>query len=140
MQTVYRYWAALVFLAVLLQVAFAGYGAFSVANDVDDGGSVNEDRFEDVWGLHASWGYIVILGALILLVIALIARLGKRRVLHTAGLFGLLVLQWILAMIGFDVPGIGALHPVNALFIFAMSGWLAATSWRAARTLGRATA
>ncbi len=39
MQTVYRYWALLVFLAVVVQVAFAGFGAFGVANDVADGKS-----------------------------------------------------------------------------------------------------
>ena len=43
MRAAYRYWSWLVFLAVVLQVGFAGYGAFSVVNDVDDAGSVDED-------------------------------------------------------------------------------------------------
>jgi Family of unknown function (DUF6220) len=128
-QTAYRYWVTIIFIAVIVQVSFAGYGAFSVANDVDEG-TVGEDRFEDVFGLHAGLGYPILLAALILLVIALIARLGKRRVWHTAGLFGLLVLQVLLAWFGFEVPAIGALHPVNALAIFTLSGWLARTAWR----------
>ena len=129
MQTVYRYWVTIIFLAVVLQVAFAGFGAFSVANDVD-GGTVGEDRFDDVWGLHTGFGYLVFLGALVLVVIALLARLGKRRVLHTVGLLGLVVLQILLAWFGEEVPVIGMLHPLNAFVIFALSGWLTRTAWR----------
>ncbi len=137
MQTVYRYWALLVFLAVVVQVAFAGFGAFGVANDVADGKSVNEDRFDDLWGLHTGWGYAVLLGALVLLVLALIARLGKRRVLRTLGLLGLVVVQVLLAWFGEEVPVIGTLHPVNAFLILGFSGWLAMTAWRGEPTLAR---
>jgi hypothetical protein len=129
-QTVYRYWVTIVFLAVIVQVAFAGYGAFSVADDVSGDGTVNEDRFEDDFGLHAGLGYLVLLAVLVLLVIALAGRVGKRRVLHTLGLFGLLIVQVLLAWFGFEIPVIGALHPVNALAIFALSGWLTGTAWR----------
>ena len=60
MQTLYRYWAWIVFAAVCLQVGFAGYGAFYVANAVDDG-TVDEDKFMDGFGLHAGFGYLVVL-------------------------------------------------------------------------------
>jgi hypothetical protein len=43
MRAAYRYWSGVVFLAVLLQIGFAGYGAFAVANDVD-GGVVGRPR------------------------------------------------------------------------------------------------
>jgi hypothetical protein len=129
-QTVYRYWAGLVFLAVVVQVAFAGFGAFGVANDVADGKSVNEDRFDDLWGLHTGWGYLVLLFALVLLVIAAAARLGKRRVLHTVGLFGLVIVQILLAWFGEEVPAIGALHPLNAFLVLGASGSLAMAAWR----------
>ena len=36
MAAVYKYLAGLVFLAVIVQIGFAGYGAFSVAKDVDE--------------------------------------------------------------------------------------------------------
>ena len=42
-------------------------------------------------------------------------------------LFALLVLQMILAFIGFEVPVIGFFHPVNALLIFGLAGLVA---WR----------
>ena len=134
MQTVYRYWVTIIFLAVIVQVAFAGFGAFSVAGDVDDGGSVNDDRFEDVFGLHAGFGYLIGFATIILLVLALVGRLGKRRILQSAALVGLLVLQIVLAEIGFDVAAIGALHPVNALAIFSLSGYLTAAAWRTRET------
>jgi hypothetical protein len=126
MSIVYKYLAGLVFVAVLLQVGFAGYGAFSVAGDVDEG-VVDQDRFEDVFGLHAGFGYLVILLGLILLVVALVAR---HRVKHSAILFGLLIVQMLLAWFGFEVPWIGFFHPVNALLIAGLSGMLAMTEWR----------
>ena len=111
MAAVYKYLAGLVFLAVIVQIGFAGYGAFSVAKDTD-GGTVNEDRFEDVFGMHSGFGYLVVLLGLILLVVSLVAR---HRVKHTLILFGLLVLQVILAWIGFEVPWVGFFHPINAM-------------------------
>jgi hypothetical protein len=126
MAAVYKYLAGLVFLAVLLQIGFAGYGAFAVAKDTD-GGTVNEDRFEDVFGIHAGFGYLVVLLGLSLLVVALIAR---HRIKHTLILFGLLILQVILAWIGFEVPWIGFFHPINAMAIAGLTGFLAMTEFR----------
>jgi hypothetical protein len=126
MAAVYKYLAGLVFLAVLVQIGFAGYGAFAVAKDTD-GGTVNEDRFEDVFGMHAGFGYLVVLLGLILLVVALIAR---HRVKHTLILFGLLILQVILAWIGFEVPWIGFFHPINAMAIAGLSGFLVMSEFR----------
>ena len=129
MRAVYKYWAALVFLAVIVQVGLAGYGAFFVANAVDES-PVNEDKFEDGFGLHAGIGYLVVLLGLIFLVIALAARIGKPRIWRNVWLAGLLVLQVLLAWFGFGVPAIGALHPINALAIFALSGSIAWAAWR----------
>jgi hypothetical protein len=126
MAAVYKYLAGLVFLAVLVQIGFAGYGAFAVAKDTD-GGTVNEDRFEDVFGMHAGFGYLVVLLGLILLVVALIAR---HRVKHTLILFGLLILQVILAWVGFEVPWIGFFHPINAMAIAGLSGFLVMSEFR----------
>jgi hypothetical protein len=130
MTAVYKYLAGLVFLAVIVQIGFAGYGAFAVAKDTD-GGTVNEDRFEDVFGMHAGFGYLVVLLGLILLVVSLIAR---HRVKHTLILLGLLVLQVILAWIGFEVPWIGFFHPINAVAIAGLSGFIAMTEFRGGRT------
>jgi hypothetical protein len=127
---VYRYWSALVALLVVVQIGLAGYGAFGVAHDVDDAGSVDEDGFEDVFGPHAGVGYLVVLSFLVLLILAFAARGGRQRVLWSAGLFGLGILQIILAWIGFGVPALGALHPINAMVIAAVSGIIVNRNWR----------
>jgi hypothetical protein len=130
MSVVYRYLAGIVFIAVLVQIGFAGYGAFSVAKDVgenDETGVVNQDKFDDVFGIHAGFGYLVILLGLILLVVALV---GRHRIKHTAILFGLLVVQLFLAWIGYGVPWIGFFHPINAVLIAGLSGFLAISEWR----------
>lgn len=129
MRAVYRWWATIILLGIVVQVGFAGYGAFYVAHKVDKG-VVNESKFEDGFGLHAGFGYLVVLGALVLLLLALAARVGKRRILQTLGLFGLFIVQVLLAWIGFGVPAVGALHPINALAIFAFAGYLVSTEWR----------
>jgi hypothetical protein len=129
LQTVYRYWAWLVVAAVVLQIGFAGYGAFFVANAVDDN-PVNEDKFEDGWGLHIGFGYLVVLLVLVFLLIAFAARVGKQRIIRNAALFGLLILQVLLAWFGGAVPAIGFFHPVNAFVILGLSGSIAWTSWR----------
>jgi hypothetical protein len=128
-QTVYRWWAWLVFLAVVLQVGFAGYGAFYVAGKVDDN-PVNEDNFEDGFGVHLGLGYLIVLLVLVYLLLGLAARVGKSRLIRNAVLFGLLILQVVLAWIGYEVAAIGFFHPINALLIVGHSGSMAWESWR----------
>lgn len=129
MQNVYRYWAWLVFAAVVVQVGFAGYGAFYTANKVEDS-TIDEDVVMDGFGLHVGLGYIIVLLVLIFLILAFVARVGRQRLTRTAILFGLVILQVLLAWFGYEVPAIGFLHPVNALLLFSLSGWLAWTAWR----------
>lgn len=129
MQTVYRWWAWLVFLAVLVQVGFAGYGAFYVAGKVDDN-PVTEDNFEDGFGLHLGLGYLIVLLVLVFLLLGFAARVGRSRLIKNAVLFGLLILQVLLAWVGYEVAAIGFFHPVNALLIVGLSGSMAWESWR----------
>ena len=124
MRALYKVWAWIVFAAVCLQVGFAGYGAFFVANAVDDN-PVDEDKFEDGFGLHAGFGYLVGLLILIYLLIAFAAKVGKPRLIRNGALFGLWIVQVLLAWVGFAVPAIGFFHPVNALLIVGLSGMLA---------------
>ena len=130
MTAVYRYCSMLVVLLVIVQIGLAGYGAFGVAHDVDDAGSVDEDGLEDLFGPHAGVGYLVVLSFLILLIIAFAARAGRQRVIWSASLFGLGILQVVLAWIGFGVPALGALHPINAMVIAFVALAIAYRNWR----------
>jgi heme A synthase len=116
-RTILRYWLWLMLALVTLQIGFAGYGAFDTADKVSNG-SVDEKAFEDSFGLHMGFGYLVVLGGLITLLLALAARPGRQRVLHALGIFVLLIVQVVLAWSGGAVPAIfGALHPINAFLI-----------------------
>jgi hypothetical protein len=67
---------------------------------------------------------------LVFLLIAFAARVGKQRLIKNAVLFGLLILQVVLAWIGESVAALGFLRPINALAIFGLSGSMAWTYWR----------
>jgi hypothetical protein len=132
---VYRYFAWVVFAAIVVQVAFAGYGAFFVAKEVEDA-TVDEDKFMDGFGIHAGFGYLVLLLTLLFLIIAAVNNVGRWRVGLAGLLFPLTILQVLLAWFGFEVPAIGALHPVNALVLFALSWMVAWTAWREGDRVG----
>jgi hypothetical protein len=133
-RTIYWLWSMLMFAAIVIQVGLAGYGAFYAANKLDDEGStIDEDVFFDGFGLHAGVGYLVVLLGLVFLALGVIAGIGKWRLGGHGLLFGLLVLQVILAWIGFGVPAIGFFHPVNALLLFALAGSIAWDEWRLRR-------
>lgn len=131
MKAVYKWWAALMLVAETVQVGFAGYGAFFVAGALDgDGKTVDDNKFMDGFGLHSGFGYLVVLLGLIFLVIGLIAGIGKWRLGRQGVLFLLLILQVILAWVGFGVAAVGALHPINALLIVGLTAWIVHSTWR----------
>jgi hypothetical protein len=138
-RALYRWWSALLFLLIVVQVGFAGYGAFYAANKLEDEGSTIDDEvFMDGFGLHAGFGYIAILAGLIFLAIGVAAGIGRWRLGRHGLLALLLVIQLFLAWFGFEVPSIfGFLHPVNALLIFTVSAWIAMDEWRSSRMVGR---
>ena len=141
MAAVYRYWSALVLLLIIVQIGLAGYGAFGTAKDVgEEGGTVDEDRFEELFGAHMGLGYLVVLTFLILLILAAIARVGRQRLVWSAILFGLGILQILLAWFGSEVPAIGSLHPINAFILAGLAGRIAYTSFRGEPAVDRTAA
>ena len=119
-------------VAVVVQVGFAGYGAFFVAGKLDgDGKTVDEDALHGrLRHPHAGFGYLVWLLGLIFLVIGVVAGIGKWRLGRHGLLFALLILQVLLAWFGFEVAAIGFFHPVNALLIFLLILWIVNDTWR----------
>lgn len=140
MNALYRGWSALMFLLIIIQVGLAGYGAFAIARDVDDAKAIDEDKFEDYWGAHLGFGYLILVAGLIFVLIGLAGGVGRWRLGRHGLLFGLLVIQVLLAWIGSAVPEIGFLHPVNALLIFTVSGWIAWSEWRTSRGVAQPAA
>jgi hypothetical protein len=138
----YRGWSALLFLLIMLQVGFAGYGAFAVANDLDDeGATVDQDRFEDLFGLHVGFGLVILVAGLIFLGIGLAAGIGRWRLGRHGLLFLLLIVQTLLGGIGIDAPEVGGfLHAFNALIVFTLAGWIAWSEWRTSRGVAQPSA
>ncbi|SRR5581483_11911709 len=135
LRTVYRYWAALLLVAVLVQIGAAGYGAFNAASKTDPG-PLNEKGFDDGFDFHNGFGYIIFLGAVILFLLALGGGLGKQRVLRALGVPVLVAVQIVLAWAGEDHPVVGIFHPLNAFLIAGFAGSLAYTAWRRVRAIG----
>ena len=131
MRAIFRYWLWLLLALVVLQIAFAGFGAFDVVEKVSsEGASIDEESIDDSWGLHIGFGYLIFLGALITFVLALVARVGRQGVLHSLGIVGLVVVQILLAWFGSEVPIIGALHPLNAFLILGAVLALTMREWK----------
>jgi hypothetical protein len=135
-RAIYRFWVSLVTLAVVFQIAFAGYGAFDTADKVD-GGTVDEDSFEDSFGLHIGFGYLIFLATIVLLLLSFGAR-GKQRILRSLAVVVLLVIQILLAWFGASAPYIaGALHPINAFIILGLLGSITYREWKVERMAPR---
>lgn len=140
LRTIFRYWLWVLLAMVVVQIGFAGYGAFDAASKTDNGGSLDEDSYNDSFGLHTGFGYLVVLAGLITLLLALAARPGRARVLHALVIFVLLIVQVLLAWFAYGVPGVfGALHPLNAFLILGAVAALTMREWRGEK-VSRATA
>ena len=101
MRTVYWFWSIVVLVMVVLQIAFAGYGAFYAAHKLEDeGSSITDKTFEDGFGIHIGFGYLVWLAVMVLLVIGVIAGVGRWRLGKHGVLALLLTLQILLAWFG----------------------------------------
>jgi heme A synthase len=134
LRTIHRYWASLITLAVVVQIGFAGYGAFDAADKLGNG-SIDEDTFEDGFGLHAALGSLLVPAGLLLLLVSFGTR-SRSRILWSLLAFGLLVVQMILGWTGSELPAVlGFLHPVNALIILAVLGSFTGRMWREDRMM-----
>ena len=139
LRAIYRYWLTILWLAVIAQIAGAAYGAFYTAQKLgDQSGSdehkiISEKTFDHGFGFHTGFGYLIFLGAVLLLLLSLVARLGKRQILLSLAVPLLVALQIVLAWISEGVHGVGILHGLNALVIFGFVGWMTGEQWRAKR-------
>ena len=133
MRGVYKYFVSIMTVAVVVQIGLAGFGAFDTADKLSsEGSSINEKSFENSFGPHAALGTFIVLSGLVLLLISFGTRDG-RRMKRSGIIFGLLVLQLLLAWTGASVPFLlGALHPLNAFLILAVLGTTAYHEWRPA--------
>jgi uncharacterized membrane protein len=130
-RTIFRWWVLIMLIAVVVQIGFAGIGAFDAFDKAEAGTLSDDEAFFDSFVLHAILGQLILLAGLLLFLLSLGARVGRQRVLHSLGIFVLLVVQLILGWTGSALPEVlGFLHPVNALVILAALGILHQRVWR----------
>jgi Family of unknown function (DUF6220) len=131
LRTIYRVWAGLLFVAVLVQIGFAGYGAFFTSSVLKDkGDTLGHESFDHAWRFHTGFGYVVVYATVILLLLGLLARLGRPRIWWPFALAVAGVVQMFLAYLGESHAKAGFLHPLDALVIFTLSGLIAHRAWR----------
>jgi Family of unknown function (DUF6220) len=135
LNTAFRLWASVVSLAIVVQVGLAAYGGFNAVNKSDDHGAIGKDAVSDGFSAHSALGYIILLAALVLLLLAFAARRqgGSARVKWSGLIFGLIIVQVLLAWAGDATAWLGILHGMNALAIAGVAGSLAGREWAAYR-------
>ncbi len=129
LRATYKYVIALFVIAVIVQIFLAGLGIFGAVEEIAAGG-IDEEGFDDEIGAHAALGHLLWFASILIFLISLGARLGRNRILLTLALPVLGFLQIVLAAAGEDAPVVGALHPVNALLMLGLAGYLAYGAWR----------
>jgi hypothetical protein len=109
--------AAWLFVAVIVVQVFLAGAAIAQLGGSND------------FSTHRDFGYTIVgLAALAVVVTAVVARAGRQSILISLGLLVLYVVQTLLP----NVTGfIAALHPVNALLLFALAVWYPRRAWRA---------
>ncbi len=119
-------WLLLAFLLLgVVQIFLAGLGVFDLHGQ--ELGAPGETAFDP----HRNLGFALSGLALIILVLALIARPDARSIILSAVLFLLAALvQSILAGLGDDTPFFGGLHALDGLAILGIAGFLHSSSRR----------
>jgi hypothetical protein len=123
-----RYATTLFALGVIVQFFLVGVGLFGMKHGatIDNAHSLNA---------HRDFGYILTeFGGGLMLILVLLAWPKPR----TLGLYVLLVVlafpvQPVLASTGYHHRFVGMLHPVNALLLLGLSGYLSRYAWATRR-------
>lgn len=103
---------------LVVQVFFIGLGLFAGSENLE---------------LHRSLGWILHLVPILILVLAAVARAGRRQILLTAALAVTVFIVPILVIMRAEMPVAAALHPVGALLAFLLAIMVAVEATRLAR-------
>ncbi|WP_426324933.1 hypothetical protein [Microbacterium sp. E-13] len=150
MRITYRVLAYTICVLVALQAAFHAWGSAGLGLYLSEGGVIDASAqdgpppFPEVIGLmlHGMNGMFVIpVVALILLIVSFFAKV-PRGVTYAAIVFGLVLLQVTLGLLGHSIVLLGFFHGINALLLFtaALLAGLNASKRRVAERAEAATA
>ena len=116
LRTLHAAMAAVFTTSLVVQVFLAGLAIPQLGGD----GS---------FATHRDFGYLIGLITLLVLITAVIARMGRRRIAQSAGFLVLYVVQSSLPYMDPGLPAAAALHPVNALVMFVLAIWYTRMVW-----------
>ncbi|MGZ5422477.1 MAG: hypothetical protein ACXWDF_09915 [Aeromicrobium sp.] len=128
MKSAYRYLAYILAIEVVIQAAAIAFAIFGLGKWIDDGNTLDKAAIEDestsFTGLagfivHGINGQMVIpLLVIILLIVSFFAKVpdGTK---WAAVILVAVIAQVLLGIFGHELPALGILHGVNALFILA---------------------
>jgi hypothetical protein len=128
MRSAYRYLAAIIAVEVAIQAMAMVFAIAGLGKWIEGGGVLNKAAFEsgeklfpeDVgFMIHALNGMFVmpVLG-LLLLIVSFFAKVPGG-VKWAGVVFGLVLLQVALGLLGHGIPALGGLHGLNALALFS---------------------
>ncbi len=122
MRSTYRVLAFLVAAGVFVQAGAIAYAWFTVLHELDDG-AVIDSGYEGNLGhaVHSTVGMMVIPVVVIALLIVSFFAKFPGAVRYALIIFGLTLLQVVLAFVAFGAPVVGALHGLNALALLGVS-------------------
>ncbi len=125
---VLRWVTALYFVAVIAMFFLVGYGLFDMKHGKNVGATIDNAKSLDP---HRALGWLLgTFGALLIIVLVLLAWPKVRLLVSWIVLAVLTFVQAILAAAGFNHWALGMLHPVNALILLGLSGHLARYAWK----------
>jgi len=116
LRTVHLVVAWLLVAGLVVQIFLAGLGVFRGAAS---------------FATHRDFGYLLELLPIVLLIVGLVAGLGRRPAILAALIFGLFLLQSVFVGLRTDAPDVAALHPVNGFVITLLAIVLASDAWLA---------
>jgi hypothetical protein len=142
----YSVFGVILLVELGLQFYLIAAGALSVWAAQDNAGSVyaafkNGDKFASLHGFVGT--FVIPITILVMITLAFAAGLSRRNKGETAGLFGLMIIQFLLGVIGSSgsvgAAIVGGLHGLVALAIVGLAGSLVFRTW-ALRGAVRSTA
>jgi hypothetical protein len=129
MTNAFKYLTSVLFVTIVVQVALAGYGVFYTLRKANKTGSASESAFDHGYHAHAILGTVILVVMILLVLAALVGKLGSTAVRFSVALLVAGILQMVFAALGRSVPVLGFLHVVNALAIYAAAALLAHRTW-----------
>ena len=134
MKTTYRVLAILIPVLVAVQAAAIAAGTFGVLNAVDDGTPFTESSDPNLGQIvHSTGAMAIALVSLLLLLVSFFARI-EGGVKWAGFVFLSVVFQWVIAILSFGAPALGALHGLNAFVMFGLGSSATAAASRSMRS------